>query len=62
MADQSNQEATCSQFFESIDENSIPGAALLKHPKQMNVQELRRWLSCRKGVSLKGLKPDLVKR
>lgn len=50
------------RYFEGLDETQIPGASLSKLTEQLAVQELRRWLLCRKGASLKGHKQDLVER
>jgi hypothetical protein len=62
MADGCNENEETNVYFEALDANKIPGATLSKRPEQMTVQELRRWLSCRKGASLKGLKSELVER
>ena len=45
-----------------LEESDIPGASLKgKQPCQLNVTELKRWLSCRRA-SLTGKKPELIER
>lgn len=45
-----------------LEESDIPGASLNgKQPCQLNVIELKRWLSCR-GAPMTGKKPELIER
>ena len=45
-----------------LTEDDIPGASLKgKHPKELNVVELKRWLACR-GAPQGGKKPELINR
>lgn len=45
-----------------LEESDIPGAALHgKKPRELNVTQLKRWLSCR-GAPVTGKKPELVER
>ena len=48
--------------FEVLTESDIPGASLNgKKPNELNVVQLRRWLSCR-GAPIGGKKPQLIER
>ena len=48
--------------FEVLNESDIPGASLNgKKPKDLNVTQLKRWLSCR-GAPTGGKKPQLIER
>ena len=48
--------------FEVLNEDSLPGASLNgKTPKELNVTQLKRWLSCR-GAPIGGKKPQLIER
>lgn len=48
--------------FEVLTESNIPGASLNgKKPKELNVIQLKRWLSCR-GAPTSGKKPQLIER
>ena len=43
-------------------EDDIPGSSLNgKNPKQLNIQQLKRWLACR-GAPVSGKKPELIER
>lgn len=45
-----------------LEESDIPGASLNgKKPSELNVTQLKRWLSCR-GAPLTGKKAELVER
>ena len=45
-----------------LTEADIPGASLNgKHPSELNVTELKRWLNCR-GAPVSGRKPELIDR
>ena len=45
-----------------LEESDIPGASFNgKQLCQLNVTELKRWLSCR-GAPLTGKKPELIER
>lgn len=45
-----------------LSEADIPGASLNnKDPSELNVVQLKRWLSCR-GAPLTGKKPELIAR
>ena len=45
-----------------LTESDIPGASLDgKDPTELNVSQLKRWLSCR-GAPLNGKKPELIQR
>ena len=46
-----------------LNEEDIAGAFLQgRNPKDLTVPELKRWLSCRKGVKLAGNKRSLAER
>ena len=46
--------------FELLNEEDIPGASLDgKNPQELNVTQLRHWLTCR-GAPVGGKKPKLV--
>jgi len=48
--------------FELLNEEDIPGASLDgKNPREINVTELRHWLTCC-GAPVGGKKPELVER
>ena len=48
--------------FVSLSEDDIPGAKLAGEiPEQCNVQQLKRWLSCR-GACVSGKKSQLIAR
>jgi len=48
--------------FELLNEEDIPGASLNgKRPRELNVHQLKRWLSCR-GAPVSGKKPELIER
>ena len=45
-----------------LQESDIPGASLNgRNPRELNVTQLRRWLSCR-GALVTGNKPELIER
>jgi hypothetical protein len=44
-----------------LDENDVPGAALVKPPEHCTVLILKRWLACR-GANVSGKRDDLIKR
>ena len=45
-----------------LTESDIPGASLNgKDPSELNVMQLRRWLTCR-GAPTPGKKPELIER
>jgi len=45
-----------------LTEDDILGASLKgKHPKELTVVELKRWLTCR-GAPVGGKKPELINR
>lgn len=45
-----------------LTETDIPGASLDgKHPTELNVAQLKRWLTCR-GAPVSGKKPKLIER
>jgi len=45
-----------------LTEDDVPGASLKgKHPKDLTVVQLKRWLACR-GAPLGGKKPELINR
>ena len=45
-----------------LTESDIPGASLNgKHPTELNVVELKRWLTCC-GIPMGGKKPELINR
>ena len=47
----------------TLSEDDIQGASLRgKAPSQVTIPELKRWLSCRKGAKLSGMKRSLVER
>lgn len=47
----------------NCSENDIPGASLQgRKPESIHVSELKQWLKCRQGATLKGLKQDLIDR
>ena len=63
---QINKDGDCvlplQRTFVSLSEDDIPGAKLPREQlKQCNVQELKRWLSCR-GACVSGKKPKLIAR
>ena len=46
----------------TLSEDDIPAAKLPREiPEQCNVQQLKRWLSCR-GACTSGRKPELIAR
>ena len=48
--------------FLMLNESDIPGASLHgKDPRQLNVTQLKRWLSCQ-GTPVNGRKPELIER
>ena len=48
--------------FEVLTKRDIPGASLNgKKPNELNVVQLKRWLSCR-GAPTGGKKPQLIER
>ncbi len=59
-----NMSNNCSQpLFKGFSAESIPGASLGNRKiESLGVPELKRWLECRQGASLKGKKRDLVAR
>ena len=45
-----------------LTEQDVPGSSLDgKHPSELNVAQLRRWLVCR-GAPTNGKKPELIER
>ena len=45
-----------------LNESDVPGASLNgKHPSQLTVSQLKRWLACR-GAPVNGRKPELIQR
>ena len=45
-----------------LTETDIPGASLDgKHPTELNVTQLKRWLACR-GAPVSEKKPELIQR
>ena len=58
----SEESANISADFEVLTESDIPGASLNgKKPNELNVVQLKRWLSCR-GAPTGGKKPQLIER
>ncbi len=50
-------------LFKGFSEDSIPGASLGgRNIESLNVTQLKRWLECREGASLKGKKGELQSR
>ena len=48
--------------FELLNEEDIPGTSLNgKKPRELNVHQLKRWLTCR-GAPVSGKKPELIER
>ncbi len=51
------------QLYSGFSAKDIPGASLNgREPSDLNVAELKRWLECRQGASLKGKKGVLIER
>lgn len=45
-----------------LTQTDIPGASLDgKHPTELNVTQLKRWLACR-GAPVSGKKPELIQQ
>ena len=58
----SEDTANITADFEVLNKGDIPGASLNgKKPKELNVTQLKRWLSCR-GTPTGGKKPQLIER
>ena len=62
-----DREGVCSNSLQDVGftrlrEGDIPGASLRgKQPAELNVRQLKRWLSCR-GAAVGGRKADLIAR
>jgi len=62
LEDFSEVESNCHAEILLLTESDIPGASLNgKDPRQLNLTQLKRWLSCR-GEPVTGKKPELIER
>ena len=60
--DDSKVELSCHDEILMLTKLDIPGASFnSKDPRQLNLMQLKRWLSCR-GAPVTGTKPELIER
>ena len=56
---ESEESANIAADFEVLTKSDIPGSPNGKKPNELNVVQLKRWLSCR-GAPTGGKKPQLI--